>query len=356
LHAALAKAPVADWNAYGWARFELASGDRRAAGETLAHLMIPQLELRISTTEIEVRALDDEMLRSACKVLDEPAPGVPCAAVRVEVRSDGEAYEVAVTHAVAEIRRNRLQKVILSRPVAVPFAVDLCATYLHGRRHNTPARSFLLDLGGWRAAGFSPETVVEVAASGVASTQPLAGTRALTGDRDTDAALRAELLTCPKEVYEHATSVKLAVEELETVGREQATHVSEFLTVKPRGSVQHLASRVATTLADGRTAWDALGAVFPPVTASGIPKTAAYELIEQLESEPRGLYSGAVLMAGSDGSLDAALALRAVFQREGRTWLCAGAGIVGASRPEREYEETCEKLASVAPYVVPAKH
>ena len=38
-----------------------------------------------------------------------------------------------------------------------------------------------------------------------------------------------------------------------------------------------------------------------------------------------------------------------------RAWLRAGAGVVGASRPEREYEETCEKLASVAPYLVPAQ-
>jgi salicylate synthetase len=223
-----------------------------------------------------------------------------------------------------------------------------------GRGHNTPARSFLLDLGGWQAAGFSPETVVEVAADGTASTQPLAGTRAQTGEQATDARLRAELTGDPKEVYEHAVSVKLALQEMAEVGRAQATHVSEFLTVAARGSVQHLASRVATNLAEGRTSWDALGALFPPVTASGIPKAQALALIERLESEPRGLYSGSVLMAGCDGSLDAALVLRAVYQREGRCWLRAGAGVVGASRPEREYEETCEKLASIAPYLVPA--
>ncbi|WP_280496572.1 chorismate-binding protein, partial [Nocardia farcinica] len=44
----------------------------------------------------------------------------------------------------------------------------------------------------------------------MAATQPLAGTRARTGDAERDRALRDELLTDPKEVYEHATSVRLA--------------------------------------------------------------------------------------------------------------------------------------------------
>lgn len=64
------------------------------------------------------------------------------------------------------------------------------------------------------------------------------------------------------------------------------------------------------------------------------------------------LYSGAVLRADSDGSLDAALVLRTVYQHAGKAWLRAGAGIVLGSTPAREHEETCEKLSSVAPYVV----
>ncbi len=354
VRAGLALAPVADWNAYGWACFELASQAGDESSEPLAHLMIPRIEVQVTRQQMLIRSLDAELSEAVRKHLGEPSAPVEPVAEPVEVRSDDGSYVSGVAHAVSEIGRGRLRKAILSRRVEIPFTVDLPASYLLGRRNNTPARSFLLDLGGWQAAGFSPETVVEVDTTGTASTQPLAGTRALTGDTETDAALRAELAADPKEIYEHAASVKLAFEEMAGVGREQSTRVSEFLTVKARGSVQHLASRVATALAAGQTAWDALGAVFPPVTASGIPKAAAYRLIEELEEHPRGLYAGTVLMGGSDGTLDAALVLRAVYQREGRAWLRAGAGVVGVSRPDREYEETCEKLSSVAPYLVPA--
>jgi anthranilate synthase component 1/salicylate synthetase len=238
--------------------------------------------------------------------------------------------------------------------VDVETEVDLVATYVAGRRGNNPARSYLLDLGGIQAAGFSPEIVVGVTAEGSVVSQPLAGTRALTPDLLANEALRADLFGSAKEVYEHAISVKTGVDELAEVCAPDSVGVPEFMAIRERGSVQHLASRVTGQLADGLRAWDAFGAVFPAVTASGVPKEPAYHTIRQYEAESRGLYSGTVLTVDHTGALDAALVLRSIFRRDGRTWLCAGAGIVGQSTPEREFEETCEKLDSVARYLVPS--
>jgi salicylate synthase len=275
--------------------------------------------------------------------------------VPVEVgRDDQHVYRDAVANAVQEIRRGGLDKVILSRVVPVPFEIDLAATYVEGRRGNDPARSFLLRLGGWQAAGFSPEIVARVTPDGVVRTQPLAGTRALEGDAGADRGRRGELYRDAKEVFEHAISVRLAGEELAAVCVPETVRVDDFMSVKERGSVQHLASQVSGRLAEGRDGWAALAVLFPAVTASGIPKAAACELIRRGESEARGLYSGAVLTVDCDGTIDAALVLRSVFRREGRTWLRAGAGIVEQSTPERELEETCEKLRSVSRFLVPA--
>jgi salicylate synthetase len=54
----------------------------------------------------------------------------------------------------------------------------------------------------------------------------------------------------------------------------------------------------------------------------------------------------------ADGAMDAALALRAAYEHDRQTWLRAGAGIIAASTPDREFEETCEKLTTLAPYLV----
>ena len=357
VRAVLADAGVLGWTAFGWAAFELAyavAGRTDLVGDQpLLHLVVPRTLVSLTEDEVVVRSVDEHRLDTVRALVRTTPEPVTAEVTPVDVDASGRrAYEDAVGSAVADIRAGLLQKVILSRAVDVPFDVDLPATYEAGRRANTPARSFLLDLGGWRAAGFSPETVTEVSADGGVSTQPLAGTRAYGIGAESDVDRRRELESDPKEVFEHAASVKLAYDELATICAPGTVAVSEFMSVKERGSVQHLGSRVDGRLAQGRTAFDALELLFPAVTASGIPKLPAYEQIVALEDRPRDLYAGAVLMVTEDGALDAALVLRAIYQRAGRTWLRAGAGIVADSRPAREFEETCEKLRSVAPYVV----
>ncbi|GAA2715491.1 salicylate synthase [Micromonospora olivasterospora] len=351
---ALSRCPIGGAQAYGWAGFglgQLLHGDSAAARGPLLHLMVPAREVRISLDAIDVRTVDAADLLLLTSAVDAATRAVPCGATPLpppDPDHDADFYRKAVASAVEEIRARRYQKVILSRLVPVDGDVDLVATYEAGRRANTPARSYLLDLGGLRCAGFSPETVVEVTAAGSVSTQPLAGTRARHGDPLLDTALRAELQADAKEVFEHAISVKLAFDELTSLAVPGTVQVDDFMDVKERGSVQHLASRLSATLNSGRNAWHALAVLFPAITASGVPKAAACEAIERLENAPRGLYSGAVLTIDADGSMDAALVLRSVFQQEGRTWLRAGAGIIEQSTPERELEETAEKLRSIS--------
>lgn len=357
--AALDRSPIDDWRAYGWVSFEARHAASAHPHEVLAHIMIPRVEFDIGAADIVIRTcgtsgeLDSLVAAlhnaaSQCRAVEASQP----ATLPVDTAGIDTRYLSAVAEAVERIRAHRLQKVVLSRSVEVPFGVDMPATYITGRRANTPARSFLVDLGGWQFCGFSPETVLEVTQDGHAATQPLAGTCVRTGDPQADNARRSELLSDPKEVFEHAISVRHAVEELDTIGHPATTRVSEFLDVKARNSVQHLGSRVETRLKPSATSWDAFGVVFPAITATGLPKTAAYDTIDCLESAPRGPYGGAVVTADGRGGLDAALVLRAVYQRAGKAWLRAGAGVVSVSTPEREHEETCEKFRSIAPYLV----
>jgi salicylate synthase len=353
---------IADWRAYGWVAFELSfvlHGMPESAGDaTLAHLIVPRSEARLDSHYAELRALTDAELADlyekvgalAGLVAADQGDQAPFTEVDDMVGYDN--YRHNVEAAVRDIRSQRLQKVILSRTVPVSGSIDLTDTYLAGRKGNTPARSFLLDVGGLQAAGFSPETVVEVDADARVSTQPLAGTRALTGEKALDDSLRAELLSDPKEIFEHAVSVHGAQEELRGICQDSSVSVEEFMGVSRRGSVQHLASRVSGHLSQSRNSWHALAALFPAVTASGLPKPEACDAIHRYESQPRDLYGGAVVMADADGSLDAALVLRTVFRRDDQTWLRAGAGVVVQSDPEREFEETREKLRSISQFLV----
>lgn len=358
LRSLLDELPFRDWRVYGWVAFELAGARTHGPSgpDRLVHLVVPHTEVRLSDGVARLRSPDRAGLDRAAAAL-RAAYRVPSAADPVVVDSHGHdaaGHEARVARAVDAIRRGELEKVVLSRVVPVPDEIDLVETYVSGRRANDPARSFLLSLGGLDAAGYSPEVLVATDPAGRVVSQPLAGTRARTGDPVADALLRDELRRDPKEVVEHAVSVRAVVDDLRPVCEDVCVH--DYMDVVERGSVQHLASQVTGRLAAGRDGWDALGAIFPTATASGVPKQAACDLIAADESEPRGLYGGAVLTADASGALDAGLVLRSVQRRDGRTWLRAGGGIVEASRPERELEETREKLRSVAGFLVPARH
>lgn len=373
LDSALGQIPVSDWRAYGTADFELSrynlSLDLPETDRPLLTLFIPEAELRIHGGALYLRALDPEMLDTMEQRLDAILSDGQALCLKTDLHQrvdrqsldlpeitthDSETYKKIVACAVEEIRAPQYQKVILSRKIPLSRSIDMVASYVAGRRANTPARSYLLSIDGFRAAGFSPETVVEVDESGRVSTQPLAGTRAIGTDAAEEIKLREELLSDSKEISEHAISIKLAFEEMETICQAETISVTDFMTIARRGTVQHLASRLKGQLKDGYNPWHAFNALFPAVTATGIPKKESIDSIGRFESQSRGLYSGCVMVCDQSGKLDAALVLRSFFQQGASAWLQAGAGIVEMSTPSRELEETCEKLRSVSRRLIPA--
>jgi salicylate synthetase len=362
LNEMLAAAPIEQWQAFGWVSFELAYAMSAVAGPNgsgeadwpVIQLIVPHTQVLISADRTVIRSVSRQDARDALDLLEEAEPRKPAEPSPVATDVGRSEYCAAVETAVEEIKQGLFDKVVLSRRVPVGHPVDLTQTYHLGRRATTPARSFLLSVGGISAAGLSPETVVEVDAAGRVSTQPLAGTRARGASQQEDERLRAELRTDPKEIFEHAISMRSSWEDLSEVCAPGSVRVDEPMRIRQCGPVQHLGSVVSGQLARGQTALNALGAVFPAVTVSGIPRAEACACIARLEPQPRGIYGGAVLRTGSDGRLDAALVLRSVFQANGQAWLQAGAGIVRDSKPEREFQETREKLASVAPFIVDA--
>nr|WP_169050435.1 salicylate synthase [Brenneria salicis]NMN91106.1 yersiniabactin salicyl-AMP ligase [Brenneria salicis ATCC 15712 = DSM 30166]RBP66606.1 salicylate synthase [Brenneria salicis ATCC 15712 = DSM 30166]RLM31956.1 salicylate synthase [Brenneria salicis ATCC 15712 = DSM 30166] len=360
---ALADIPFEDWRAYGRADFEFSyltyGVENIHHTGPLMRLVIPRCEIRIRQESAQLRALhnaDMLWMKEAIDKADRDTPPRCEVPIKLDVYSTGKQhYQQIVASAVQDMQAHRYQKVILSRSVEVAVPVDMVASYYAGRQSNTPTRSFLLNEGEFQAYGFSPEIVVSVDANRNVTTQPLAGTRALTGDPDIDMRLRKELESDIKEIAEHAVSVKLAVQEMLQACSKESVAVDDFMNILKRGSVQHLASHVKGVLAPEASVWTAFEKLFPAVTASGIPKKEALESISRHEGKKRGLYSGCVLIADSNGVLDAALVLRSAYRDGDRCWLQAGAGLVPNSTPEREWEETSEKLTSVGPYLFTSK-
>jgi salicylate synthetase len=218
---------------------------------------------RIAVTHDAVRLFGAEAAHRAAvhQLLGQGVHIVPNARA-VDVSADPTDYRDRVAVAVREIAEGSYHKVILSRCVEVPFALDFPSTYRLGRRHNTPVRSFLLRLGGIRAVGYSPKLVAAVHRDGGVVTEPLAGTRALGRGAARDREARDDLESSSKEIVEHAISVRSSLREITEIAEPGTAAVIDFMTVRERGSVQHLGSTISARLSPSSDRMDALEALF----------------------------------------------------------------------------------------------
>ncbi|HVT44248.1 MAG TPA: chorismate-binding protein, partial [Thermoanaerobaculia bacterium] len=214
-----------------------------------------------------------------------------------------EEFVEMVRRARREIEAGEIFQVVLSQRWETDFdergAIDL---YRVLRELNPSPYTFLMRLDGCTVVGASPELLVGLH-DGVCETRPIAGTRPRGGGEEEDALLARDLLDDPKENAEHLMLLDLGRNDLGRVSDAGSVHVTQFREVERYSHVSHMVSHVEGALRPDRSALDLLLAAFPAGTVSGAPKIRAMELIDEIEPVRRGIYSGAIVWFGYDGSL-----------------------------------------------------
>ncbi|PLB51561.1 putative salicylate synthetase [Aspergillus steynii IBT 23096] len=317
-------------------------------------LVVPSVQVTVSRDRIMVAGFKEEEADSLVDLIhghiNSPDIVIPESRSTVDVQTGAENYKSRVAQSIEEIKQGKYTKAIPSRMVNLPDRVDMPATLFHGRRANTPARTFSFKHRNIQATGFSPEVLVSIDCDTI-FTEALAGTQLAEG-ADMEPT-RHKLLNDPKEVNEHVIAIRGSMRRLGLICPADSIAVKNFMTVMPRGNVQHLFSHVCGQLTPGKDGWDALPGLVANITVPGLPGQSNMDAIRCFEHQPRDLYCGAALILDHEaGFFDATLVLRTVFQDQTRQWLQAGAGVTAYSNPEREFMETCEKLGSVVPHVI----
>ena len=273
---------------------------------------------------------------------------------QIETSLGRDEYVRAVEVAKDAIAAGEAIQVVLARrqsfglPIdpATGRPIDGIALYRALRRVNPSPYLFFVRTPSFEVVGASPELLLQVEGDKL-TTHPIAGTRPRGADAREDAILSEQLQRDPKERAEHVMLVDLGRNDLGRVSRPGTVTVSKYMEVEKYSHVLHLVSHVEGRLRPGSDALDALRAVFPAGTLSGAPKVRAMQLIAAAENERRGLYGGAVGYLGYDGNLDTAITIRSAVLRDGQAHVHTGAGIVAASVPEKEFEETEHKAAAL---------
>jgi para-aminobenzoate synthetase component I len=230
----------------------------------------------------------------------------------------------------------------LSQRFRLPWTHGGIALYDHLRRVSPAPFSGYVRVADIEIVSASPERLLKVA-DGVISTRPIAGTRPRGRDALEDEGLAAELILSEKERAEHLMLLDLARNDLGRVAEFGSVSVDEMMAIETYAQVRHIVSNVRARLGRGRDALDALVALFPGGTITGVPKVRCMELLDALEPVPRGFYTGCLFYLTSSGRLDANILIRSAVVTRDTVTFHAGSGIVADSDPDFEYLETLHK-------------
>lgn len=285
--------------------------------------------------------------------LEAAAPFDPGAWPLGRLRSgvDPDEYRRRVEVVLEEIRAGNTYQVNLSQPFRAAFTdaarerpwVHRVAALYHGLRSDTPAPLGGLLFDGERAlVSNAPETLVHWEGGRVRSS-PIKGTRPRGATPAEDQANVEALLASHKDAAEHVMIVDLVRNDLGRIaapGSVSASGRPELVTLP---TVHHLITDVHARLAEGLGLGALLAALFPGGSITGAPKTATLGIIERLETVPRGLYCGGLVLLTPE-RVSVNIAIRSGHCDQDGLTVHGGGGIVLDSEPEGERLESIAKV------------
>ena len=291
-----------------------------------------------------------ERLAQAQEKLYSPLPqaalAVPNSFDTPNSNMDKQAYFEMVEKGKAYIEAGDIFQVVLSQRFNIDFDLPPFDLYRALRRVNPSPYLFYLNMRDFAVVGSSPEVLVGVT-GGEVNIRPIAGTRKRGATLAEDEAIGAELLADEKERAEHLMLLDLGRNDVGRVSKIGSVKVNTAFGLQKTSHLIHIVSDVTGDLRDDLDVIDALVAGFPAGTVSGAPKIRAMEIIDELEPERRGIYSGCVGYFSANGDMDTCIALRTAVVKDGKLYAQAGGGVVYDSTPQYEYEETVNKAAAL---------
>jgi anthranilate synthase component 1 len=241
------------------------------------------------------------------------------------------------------IRAGDIFQVVLSQRFSAPFNLPAFSLYRSLRRVNPAPFLCYLDFDTFQIVCSSPEILVRVR-DGKVTIRPIAGTRWRGKTKAEDEALAADLLADEKECAEHLMLLDLGRNDVGRVAATGTVSVTERFAIERYSHVMHIVSNVEGQLDPMHDTIAALAAGFPAGTVSGAPKVRAMEIIDELETDKRGIYAGCIGYFGASGEMDTCIVLRTAVVKDGLMHVQAGAGIVYDSDAESEQRE-CQNKA-----------
>jgi para-aminobenzoate synthetase len=294
---------------------------------------------------VQVAWLEEATRLAAAAICDPPTerpldpPAEPGSQVTFRVGRGRARYLADIERSQAELAAGESYEVCLTDQISTDASPDPFALYRRLRRANPSPFAAFLRFGETAIVSSSPERFLSVGRDGAVQARPIKGTISRADDPAEDAARKAELAADEKTRAEHLMIVDLLRNDLGRVSEIDSVRVPDLMVVEPYATVHQVVSTVTGRLEGARSPVECVKNCFPGGSMTGAPKERTMEIIDELEDEARGVYSGAIGYFGVDGAVDLSIVIRTIVIRPGRTTIGAGGAIVMQSDPEEEFDE-----------------
>ena len=274
---------------------------------------------------------------------------------RGEIVSDHmpEEYMAKVETVREGMRQGNYYEVVLRQTFSAPFGGSPSELFQRIQKSSPSPYEFLLQMGEEQLIGASPEMFVRVEGDRV-ETCPIAGTARRSGDPLRDAESIRQLLNSTKEESELTMCSDVDRNDKSRVCVAGSVRVIGRRLIESYAGLFHTVDHVKGTLTDSFDSLDAFLTHMWAVTIIGAPKKAAAQAIEDLETDARGWYGGAVGMLSLNGDINTGITIRTVHLKEGTARYAAGATLLYDSDPRSEDQECRLKATAFFRALYPA--